>query len=53
MMDVLMLRKYIVGGYGIVLDENVADVDKNGKVNMMDLILLRKYVVGGYDVELK
>lgn len=55
MMDILKLRKYIVGGYGIVVDENVADVDNNGKVNMidLDLIPLRKYVVGRYDIELK
>jgi len=51
MKDVTMLRRGVVGGYGITLNE-AADVNCDGKTNMKDVTILRRYVVGGYGVTL-
>lgn len=50
LMDVVKLRKFMVGGYDVTVDQQQADVNMDGKISMMDIILLRKYVVGGYGV---
>ena len=51
--DVIMTRRYITGGYGIVIREETADVDKSGEVDVTDVIMIRRYITGGYGVELK
>lgn len=50
MMDIVKIRQYIVGGYGVELDEKAADVNKDGKISMMDVVWLRKFLVGGYGI---
>ena len=52
MKDVVMLRRYIVGGYGVEVDPAIADVNDDGDVNMQDVVLMRRYIVGGYGVQL-
>ena len=51
--DVIALRRFIVGGYGISADENVADINKDGGRDVRDVIMLRRFIVGGYGIELK
>ena len=51
MKDVTMLRRGVIGGYDITLDE-AADVNCDGITNMKDVTILRRYVVGGYGVTL-
>ena len=51
--DVILLRRYIAGGYGISINEQAADVNADGKINSSDVILLRRYIAGGYGVILK
>ena len=52
MRDVLTLRQYLAGGYGVDLTTAVGDLDGNGSINMRDLLTLRQYLAGGYGVEL-
>ena len=51
--DVILVRRYILGGYNVKINENAANVNDDGKVNSADVILLRRYIAGGYGVELK
>ena len=36
--DVVYLRRYIAGGYGITLDERAADVNADGILNTTDIV---------------
>lgn len=51
--DVILLRRYIAGGYGVSINEKAADVNDDGKINSSDVILIRRFIAGGYGVELK
>ena len=51
--DVILVRRYIAGGYNVMMDDNAADVDGNGVINTTDVILMRRYIAGGYGVVLK
>lgn len=51
--DVILTRRYIIGGYDVKINENAANVNDDGKVNSADVIYLRRYIAGGYGVELK
>lgn len=51
--DVVLMRRHIVGGYDVSINEDAADVNEDGRVNSADVVLLRRYIVGGYDVVLK
>lgn len=50
--DVILLRRYIVGGYNTSINEAAADVNNDGKINATDVILIRRFIVGGYNVTL-
>ncbi|MBR0146170.1 MAG: leucine-rich repeat protein [Eubacterium sp.] len=51
--DVVLIRRFIAGGYGVTINEAAADVNADGKYNAMDVVLIRRYIAGGYDVVLK
>ena len=51
MKDVTLLRRGVIGGYGVTLNE-AADVNCDGVTNMKDVTILRRYVIGGYGVTL-
>lgn len=53
MQDVVLLRRHIIGGYNVVINDLAADVNRDGLLNMQDVVLIRRYIVGGYGVELK
>lgn len=48
--DVVLLRRYIAGGYGITIREEAADVNDDGLVNTTDVVVIRRYIAGGYGV---
>ena len=52
MTDAVLLLRYLAGGYGVELDETIADLDHSGSVNMTDAVLLLRYLAGGYGVVL-
>ena len=50
--DIILIRRYIAGGYDVELVEPAANVDENEEINVKDIILLRRFIAGGYGVEL-
>ena len=53
MQDVVLLRRYIVGGYDVDINTMAADVNRDDTLNMQDVVLIRRYIVGGYGIELQ
>lgn len=50
--DVVYIRRYVAGGYGITINEAAADVNNDGLINTTDAVYIRRYIAGGYNVEL-
>ncbi|MBQ8399986.1 MAG: InlB B-repeat-containing protein [Clostridia bacterium] len=51
--DVVALRRFIAGGYGISIHELAADTNNDGILNTTDVVAIRRFIAGGYGVELK
>ena len=51
--DVVYLRRFVAGGYGVDINENAADVNDDSIINTTDAVYIRRYVAGGYGVRLK
>lgn len=43
--DVILLRRYLVGGYEVVIDESTADMNGDGIITIADVVLLRRLLV--------
>lgn len=52
MMDVILIRRYIAGGYDVTINAGAADVNADSSINMIDVIMIRRYIAGGYGVVL-
>ena len=50
--DVVLIQRYLVGGWGAQIEFDHADVNADGRVDLRDLMLLRRYLAGGWDVVL-
>ena len=50
--DVTTLRRGLAGGYGITLDDSVADVNHDKATNAKDVTYLRRSLAGGYGIVL-
>ncbi len=50
--DVVLLRRYIAGGYGVSITEAAGDVNDDGLLNTTDVVFIRRYIAGGYGVQL-
>lgn len=50
--DIILVRRYLVGGYDVTINENAANVNDDKIVSSSDIVLIRRYVAGGYGVEL-
>ena len=44
--DVIVLRRYLAGGYEVIIDEFAADMDNDGYITVADVVLLRRLLVG-------
>lgn len=51
--DVVMIRRYVAGGWDVEIDTANADVNADNTVDLKDVVLIRRYIAGGWDVELK
>ncbi len=51
--DVIFLRRFIAGGYDIVVNDAALDIDRDSEVDVRDVITLRRFIAGGYNIELK
>ena len=47
--DVVIMRRYIAGGWNVTIDETAADMNGDGEVNLKDVVLLRRQIAGGWD----
>lgn len=50
--DVVIIRRFIAGGWDVELDTETADVNNDNEVDLKDVVLIRRYIAGGWDVEL-
>ena len=50
--DVVVLSRYLAGGWGVTIDEDNADVNGDKKVDLKDAVILRRYLAGGWNVTL-
>ena len=50
--DVVLIRRWMAGGWNVTIDETLADVNSDRTVNLEDVVLLRRYLSGGWNVEL-
>lgn len=51
--DVVIIRRYVAGGWDVEIDAANADVNADDTVDLKDVVLIRRYIAGGWDVELK
>ena len=51
--DVVILRRYIAGGWNTKIDAKTADINGDGSINLKDVVILRRYIAGGWNVTLK
>lgn len=49
--DIILIRRYIAGGWNIEINKENADVNKDNAINFKDVILIRRYIAGGWNVE--
>ncbi len=50
--DVVLIRRFIAGGWDVELDTETADVNNDNEVDLKDVVLIRRYIAGGWNVEL-
>lgn len=50
--DVVLIRRYIAGGWNVTIDKTAADVNNDEAVNLKDVVMLRRYIAGGWGVTL-
>ena len=51
--DVVMVRRYLTGGWNVTIDTSAADVNADKIVDLKDVVLMRRYLAGGWGVTLK
>ena len=51
--DVVVLSRYLSGGWGVTINESNADVNGDQRLDLKDTVLLKRYLSGGWNVELK
>lgn len=52
LLDVVLIERYLAGGWGVTIDEINADVDGEDGVTLKDVTLIARYLAGGWGVEL-
>lgn len=50
--DVLVIRRWLSGGWDIDIDDSNADVNFDNAVDLKDVVILRRYLSGGWDIDL-
>ena len=49
--DIVLARRYITGGWGVVTTDEVVDADADSKLTAKDIIIMRRFVAGGYGID--
>lgn len=50
--DVILMERYLAGGWYVMIDENTADVNQDNSVDLKDVIMLERYLAGGWNIVL-
>ncbi len=50
--DVVLIRRYLAGGWDLEVNEANADVNDDGVLDLKDVVILKRYLAGGWNVEL-
>ncbi len=50
--DVVLITRWLAGGWNVTLNRAVADVNDDGIVDLKDVVLIRRYLAGGWGVTL-
>ncbi len=50
--DVVLIRRYLAGGWELEVNEANADVNDDGVLDLKDVVILKRYLAGGWNVEL-
>ncbi len=50
--DVILIQRFLAGGWNVTVDFDHADVNADGKLDLRDVMLLRRFLAGGWNVEL-
>lgn len=51
--DVVVLRRYLSGGWNVAFDEFNSDVNRDHLIDLKDTVLITRYLVGGWNVTLQ
>lgn len=49
--DIIVLRRYLAGGYDVSVRVPACDVNADGQITTSDIIYLRRYLAGGYGID--
>ena len=50
--DVTVLRRYLTGGWNVIINEANSDVNRDGSIDLKDVTILRRYLAGGWGITL-
>ncbi len=50
--DVTILKRYLVDGWNVQINEEAADLNGDGEINSKDVTILRRYLSGGWGIVL-
>lgn len=51
--DVVILRRFLSGGWDVTIDESNSDVNGDRVVDLKDVVILRRFLSGGWNVTLQ
>lgn len=47
--DVILLKRYLAGGYEVSVNKNNADINKDDSVNVIDIMILERYLNSSFE----
>lgn len=50
--DVVIMRRYLSGGWNIDLNQKNSDVDNDSEITLKDVVIIRRYLSGGWNIDL-
>lgn len=48
--DVVVIVRWLAGGWNVTINEANSDVNRDGEINLKDAVLIRRFLVGGWNV---
>ncbi len=51
--DIVVIRRWLTGGWDISIDKSNADVNRDEFVDLKDIVILRRYLSGGWGIDLE